>query len=483
MLKRSLLRVTFLVLIPAVALLFVVERYWPDVARRFGLLDQRGAPYPVPPLLARTLLGVAIALILLSFVGHFLSPERAIRRGRPPMPDLLRALIRYGVFLVAFAVILKTVWGEEVTPLIGALGIGGIVLGLALQETLSNFFAGLSLLAEKPFAPGDWIRIGDRLEGQVEHVTWRATKIRTRDNDYQIFPNSMVAKEVIVNFRQPEVVHAIRLSIGTSYNDAPDKVKRVLLEILAGVPGVLAEPRPTVYLKSYADFSINYEVKCFIEDYVGRPAIEDRIMHRIWYAFRRTGIEIPFPIQTSYEYKMPVDAAAKKTVDRAAVIAAVPVFAHLTDEERGRLAAEASILDFGTGEAIVRQGESGDSVFVIVSGSANIALRGDDGSERTVATFGPGDFFGEMALLTGEPRVASAYADGDVVACRVSKSALLPVLQSNPQAAEKMAEVAAMRKQGLDKLRAEAAASAPRMADMHREARSILGKIRAFFRL
>jgi small-conductance mechanosensitive channel/CRP-like cAMP-binding protein len=470
MLRRSLLKVTFLALIPSIAILIIIEEYW--------------KPHPVAPLIARTFFGVAIALLFLSFVGHFLSPERAIKTGRTPMPDLLRDLIRYGVFLLAFAVILKAVWGEEVAPLIGALGIGGIVLGLALQETLSNFFAGLSLLAEKPFAPGDWIRIGDRQEGQVEHVTWRATKIRTRDNDYQIFPNSVVAKDVIVNFRQPEVVHAIRLTIGASYKDAPDKVKSTLREILGSVQGVLLEPKPIIYLKSYGDFSINYEIKCYIEDYVNRPVIEDRVMHRIWYAFRRAGIEIPFPTQTSYEYKMPSEpGAAESTIDLKAVLAGVSVFAHLSEEELQRLASGATLLDFGTGEAIVRQGQPGDSLYVVVSGAVRVALKGADGVERTVATFGPEDFFGEMALLTGEARTATAYAEGGaVVLCRVPKAALLPVLQSHPEAAEKMAEVVARRKEELEKLRAEAA-SAPRTMEVQRETRSILGKIKAFFRL
>jgi len=206
------------------------------------------------------------------------------------MPALLRDLIRYGVFTLLVALILRALWGDRVTPLIGALGIGGVVLGFALQETLSNFFAGLAILADQPFAQGDWVQVGSNPEGKVEHITWRATKIRTRNNDYLIIPNSVVAKDTIRNFELLARLQAIRLDIGTSYKDPPDKVKRTLLAVVDSVPAVLKEPRPIVYLKAYADFSINYQIKCFIDDYDRRPLVEDEIMNRIWYAFRRADI-------------------------------------------------------------------------------------------------------------------------------------------------------------------------------------------------
>jgi hypothetical protein len=187
--------------------------------------------------------------------------------------------------------------------------------------------------------------------------------------------------------------------VGASYKDAPDKVKSVLRDVVLAVPGVIQEPRPIIYLKSYGDFSINYEIKCYIEDYVNRPVIEDRIMHRIWYAFRRAGIEIPFPTQTSYEYKMPSEPdAAAGPIDLKAVLGGVSVFEHLSEEERGHLAERASLLDFGTGEAIVRQGEPGDSLYVVVSGAVRVALR-ERRRRGADSTFGPRTL--EMALLTG----------------------------------------------------------------------------------
>lgn len=485
--RRQLLKGLLVYLLPAAALLAVVQVYWPRFAGWLesywsGAVDDQGLPNPIPEKIAWSVFALALTVVFVQFVGGLYSPERARRRGRPEMPALLRDLIRYGLFVLSFAIVLKWIWGDEVAPIIGALGVGGIVLGFALQETLSNFFAGLALLAEKPFVHGDWIQIGERAEGQVEHITWRATKIRTRENDYEIFPNSMVAKEVIVNFRQPTLAHAVRLHVGTSYNDPPDEVKRTLMEVLSSVPEVLKEPPPQVLLKSYADFAINYEIKCFILDYDRRPAIEDRVMSRIWYTFRRRGIEIPFPIRTVYAHQMPAPVEAPKEQSGAQkLLASLAIFQVFSEDEITKLARRARVVVFGRDEQVIRQGESGDSLYGIISGSARVAVTVDGGTERKVATLGGGDVFGEMSLLTGEPRSANVYADDLLMVCRVSKDDLLPLLKANPGAAERIAEVVAGRRQEMDRVKAEA--SAERQPPPVQEQKGLVQRIRRFFGL
>ncbi|MBI4602962.1 MAG: mechanosensitive ion channel, partial [Planctomycetes bacterium] len=488
-LTRSLVKIAAFCIIPSLA--FLAATYLDGLAARLAL-DRISITDPALRNLAITCLLISLSLVGIALVGHLLSPELARRRGKPEPPALLRDLVRYGLFILLVAIILRLVWGEDVTPILGALGVGGVVLGFALQETLSNFFAGLALLLEKPFAPGDWIRIGDKAEGSVEHITWRATKIRTRDADYLIFPNSVVAKEVIANFRQPTRVHAIRLGVGTSYEDAPDLVKRTLLEVLATVPDVLRDPPPVVYLREYGSSSINYEVKCTIEDYERRPVIEDQIMDRIWYAFRRAGIEIPFPIQTVFEYRMAPESRPRKgLVDVERVLAGVPLFAAFGREELARLAAAARVASYGLGEPVLRQGDPGDTLFAIAAGSARVAVLGEgdrdrggsDRGEKTVATLSAGEVFGEMSLLTGDPRTASVYADRALVLVAVSRDALLPLLTENPAAAEKMAEVVTLRKQGLDRVQAEAALDPGRRAEVQTAKASLAGRIRRFFRL
>lgn len=487
--NRPIARIFFFLFLPSAALLFLARQYgddfWPRIVDDYfpGLKGADGTYVDLPWKIALTAFLLTGSFLLVSVATAFLAARRAHREGSREMPALLRDLIRYGVFTLLVAIILRALWGDRVTPLIGALGIGGVVLGFALQETLSNFFAGLALLADQPFAQGDWVQVGANPEGKVEHITWRATKIRTRNNDYLIIPNSVVAKDTIRNFELLARLQAIRLDIGTSYKDPPDKVKRTLLAVVDSVPAVLKEPRPVVYLKAYADFSINYQIKCFIDDYDRRPLIEDEIMNRIWYAFRRADIEIPFPIRTVHMHQVSEKAEGREArVDVEGILRRVPIFEPLSHEERAILAGNATVLFFGGGEPIIRQGDPGDGMYVIASGHASVVLRTEAGEERAVARLSPGDFFGEMSLLTGDPRTATVRAEGWLTLISVTKEAVLPVLQANPAVAERIAEIVTIRREGMQREEA-AARETSRQKGTAVGAKTLLHRIRKFFAL
>ncbi|MFN0060872.1 MAG: cyclic nucleotide-binding domain-containing protein [Planctomycetota bacterium] len=489
--NRKLIKVVLLVVAPAGVLLFLTIRYWAEFAGRLGawtfqVVDGQPVPSPAVPKIAWTIFALALAIALLQILTHWLSTERARLRGRTEMPALLRDLIRYSVLVFCVALALKAIWGEDVSPLIGALGVGGVVLGFALQETLSNFFAGLALIAEKPFVQGDWVQIGSTAEGRIEQMTWRATKIRTRREDLAIFPNSVVTKEIIVNFLKPTRVHALNLPVSASYNDAPDHVKQTLLELLAQVPGVLKSPAPVIYLTGYGDSAINYAIKCYIDDYDKRSAIEDQILSRVWYAFRRNAIEIPFPIQTVYQHNIAerVDLGESAPVLPLTLLGRTAIFAPLNPQELARLASACRLQEFGSNEPVIRQGEPGDSMFIIVSGLARVAVRRDDANstETTVAELGGGGVFGEMSLLTGEPRSATVYATTQLRVLLVPKDALAPLLAASPNAAERLAEVVTQRRsQSVAATTTEATQVGAAAAV--RDSSNVLKMIRRFFRI
>jgi small-conductance mechanosensitive channel/CRP-like cAMP-binding protein len=467
---------------PALIYLLIVITFW------------RPASDTTPLKIAKTALAAAAVVLGMGILNLFLAPPVLRRWLGRDVPGLLIDVVRYLLIVVAVAIVLQTVWKEDVTPLIGALGVGGIVIGLALQETLSNFFGGLAILAERPFSIGDWIRVGEGREGQVEHVTWRAVKIRTTDNEYIIYPNSMVAKEKVVNFNLPTRVQARRVTIGAGYGNPPDQVKRAIRQVLADVPGVLTEPAPSIFTVSYGDFAINYEIKFFIEDFAAHRAIEDAVMSRLWYAFRRQGIDIPFPIRHLYHHQAEeapaagdgrpgqADRVAAGLADIERALAAVPILAELSSEERQALSRDALLHDYGGGERVIRQGEPGEALYAIAAGAARVAVRGENGGEHEVALLQSGDVFGEMSLLTGEPRSATVYSQGELRVVEVRKAALAPLLVANPGLAARMAEVVVLRREGLDRAR-ETALAAARRSEVNAEARALLGRIRTFFGL
>jgi small-conductance mechanosensitive channel/CRP-like cAMP-binding protein len=393
-----------------------------------------------------TLLWIAVIHVALSFLNHgfFLRRDGA---DQTRIPKLFLDILRGFLVLVGACIVLASVWGYDLGSLFTALGVTSIVLGLALQNTLDNVMAGIALLFERPFSVGDWIAVGDKT-GQVVEVNWRSVRVRTRNNDFLIIPNSVLGKEILVNHSRPTRVHGEDLMLGFSYDDPPNKVKRVLLKAALATRGVLAEPAPRVRTKAYAAYSIDYQVKMFIDDQLRLNDILDEFMTQVWYAARRNGLTIPFPTQTSYEYHLPVPQRQTSVSPRSA-LAGVPFFVPMSPDELDGLANDTIVLNYGRGEPVVRQGEAGDALFIVREGTALVTIADGQGGEREVARLGRGEFFGEMALLTGEPRTASVTAADDLEVIVIHKDALRGILERRPGLAQEMAEIVEARRQGL----------------------------------
>jgi small-conductance mechanosensitive channel/CRP-like cAMP-binding protein len=358
--------------------------------------------------------------------------------------------------------------------------VGALIIGLALQDTLSNLFAGLGLQIEKPFFVGDWVRIA-QLEGRVMEVTWRATKIRTKSGNYYIVPNTSIAKDTIVNFTHPSRVLRIDKRIGFGYDAHPNQVKQVVLETLKGIPDVLRDPEPDVHLLDYSDFSIQYNCRFWINDFGRREQILDTFATRLYYRLEREGLHIPFPIR---DVRIREGREAERQVadvhqQHLQFIEQIDLFEPLSSEEKEEVARRLHDLTYASGEWIIRQGDPGDSMFFIRSGEIRIIVE-EDGVVQQIARLSPGQYFGEMALLTGEDRSATAVAGGDVRLLELRKGAFSGILLENPKIAEEISRVLAERKQDLDERRAEMATPHGPQGKLQE---SILARIRNFFHL
>ncbi|MBW3660180.1 MAG: mechanosensitive ion channel family protein [Gemmatimonadetes bacterium] len=435
--------------------------------------------HPLRQYLGVTLLLVGLLAALLAVTLVFVD-FLLVDRLDVEIPNILRDVTIVVLFFAGSLIVLNERTDLNTTSLFTTAGVVSIVIGLALQDTLGNVFSGLALQTERSFNVGDWVRFGDR-EGVVMDISWRATKLRTRSNDLVIIPNSVISKDVLVNFSTPSRVHAEIARVGASYRHPPADVIAALEEAADQTPGILKAPRPDVRTTEYGDFAILYEIKYWIRDYAELEEIADSYMTRVWYSFDRRGIEIPFPIRNVYmrEVTPEVERAEAEADDERIFehLRRAPLFDALSDEEARALAARVRVERFYEGETLVRQGRPGDSMYIIDVGRVEVVVSSDGRSER-IAELGPTGFIGEMALMTGADRTATVVALEPVHCFVIDRDALRETLEANPTIAEEMSETLAERQAELERTRAALDEAARATGE---DKHQILSRIRAFF--
>lgn len=324
------------------------------------------------------------------------------------------------------------------------------IMGFALQETLGNAFAGIAIQIEKPFRVGQWISAGDHV-GRVVEVTWRATKILTKTGNLTIVPNSQMAAHAIQNYSEPSAPTGIEIEVGADYRTPPNDVRDAMMTAMRQAKPVLASPPPDTLLSEFGASAIVYQARFWIDDFSQDARAKDAVRTAAYYEFRRRGIDIPWPIQIEYaRQEQPADTPERRLRFKHA-IAAVPVLAGLPEDAHNDLAAAALERLFADGEVVVREGDSGESMFIVTRGRVAVTV-GSEG--REVAVTQAGGYFGEMSLLTGAARTATVVARGDCTVLEIGADAFRGFVQSRPEVIDQLAAAAARPRQELDQARA-----------------------------
>jgi hypothetical protein len=272
-------------------------------------------------------------------------------------------------------------------------------------------------------------------EGQVVQMNWRTLTLHTRDNHNLIVPNSNIARQEISNYSRPTPLQLIHATIGIAYRHPPSLVKETLTRAVAAAAGLQRDPPPEVLIKAFGDSAVQYDVRFWITDYAHLPQLTDSVLSHIWYGLKRAGIEIPFPTHDVFVRTLPEDHEArlqeKLRGEVMAELRSLPLFKPLNDSQIAQLTQSAKLQRFAAGETLVRQGDQGESLYTIKSGRVRVEARGANGQVGALATLGPNDFFGEMSLLTGEPRSASVIAETETEVVLVDKADFAAVLQTD----------------------------------------------------
>ncbi len=387
------------------------------------------------------------------------------------LPDRFPTIVQDSIVISLFAIAATLILQDRI---FATTAVGAVVIGFALQDTLGNLFAGLAVQIEKPFRVGQWVNIAGK-DGMVTEVTWRATKIRTKAGNFVIVPNSALARDTITNYSEPTDETLIEVEIGASYDAAPNDVKRVILEAIKDGPLILTTRSPEILLADFASSSITYRVRVWTREFALDEVIRDHVRTAIYYAFQRAGIVIPFPIQVELS-KDDVAARVLDPVLAEATLRSVSIFSALSDEQRGELAQIMRVCLYAAHEMVVRRGEPGSSMFIVARGAVSVTL---EAGAAEVARLGPGDFFGEMSLLTGEPRSATVAAVSDAELLEITAESFRRFVLANPALVDQIGAKVSSRSAELHQHRAAGAASAA----APETAQTFLGRVRRFLRV
>ena len=221
-----------------------------------------------------------------------------------PTTGLAYGILKGTILIIGFLIILS-VLGISITPLITALGVGGLAVALALQDTLANLFAGIHILVEKSIRVGDFVKLETGQEGYVEDITWRTTRIRMLPNNMVIIPNSKLSQSIVTNYYLPEKRMALLIPVSVSYSSDPEMVEKILVEeakkAIGEIPGLLGDPEPFVrFIPGFGDSSLDFTLICQVQEFVDQYLAQHELRKRIFRRFQEEGIEIPFPHRTVY---------------------------------------------------------------------------------------------------------------------------------------------------------------------------------------
>lgn len=430
---------------------------------------------------AGILLAVHLATQLIDLVvwEGFLAHRRHIA-----VPRLLVDLFNFAALVATALLLLNRVFEVDLSGLLVTSTVLSAVLGLALQDMLGNVIAGIALQLERPFEVGDWVKVSGQ-EGQVRQVNWRTLTLHTRDNHNILLPNANAARQDITNFSRPTPLQRQHVKVNLSYHDAPSVVKDVLKRSVMEAEGVLAAPPPEVVMHEFGDYAIHYIVYYWINDYARVIQINDAVLHRVWYGLSRAALSIPYPsqhltlTQLSDDHEAQVQERLRREVFRE--LRGLDVFSPLSDSQIESLARNSVIHRYSASEVLVRQGEAGDSLFTIKSGTVRVDVRDDKGRITTVDTIEADGFFGEMSLLTGEPRSASIIAETETEVVVVDKAAFAEVLKNDSNLPDALSRELNQRMQNAV-VRASIRDTAVRAKPMDQQT-ALIKRIRGFFKL
>jgi small-conductance mechanosensitive channel/CRP-like cAMP-binding protein len=402
-------------------------------------------------------------------------------------PRLLSDVTGAVVYLIAITGIVGVVFQQPITGFWATSGVVGLVIGLALRNVILDVFIGLAVNVDRPYHLGDFIMLQTGQVGRVVEINWRTTRVETNEGNTIIVPNSRIGDMVVTNFSKPNTCAEFELLFSLDFSVPSDRVLRVLTAAAMAVTGngILEdeEHEPKARIKAISHEGVEYKLKYWVDcAKVGPGKARHRVLESVLDGFHQAGLAPSQPKQDLFYAPMPNrQLDTRSLADRMELLSRIELFSTLEQSDLETLALDLNQLYIDSGQKVITQGEPGDSMFIVIEGLLHVLIDFQGAGQQTrVGHVRAGEFFGEMSMLTGEPRTATVAAATDTLIYQITKADMDTIFLQRPELAEHMSHVVAKRKLANDAayLRATAVEKEQQQATL---ARQILHRIRTFF--
>lgn len=385
------------------------------------------------------------AWLINRLIGVFIWDRLAANK--KAVPKLLKDLVTVVIFFITIVFIISMVFEQPVTGIWATSGIIGIILGFALQSIILDAFTGTAINVDRPYKIGDWIRVhGNRssridIYGCVLEISWRTTRIMTRENNQVVIPNRRLGEVMVTNYMRPSLPSRLSLTFVLEYAIPPERAIRVLSAATKAVLGknnLLEEPEPKIMVHDTKSYGIEYLIWFWIKgDTAPEPArhlvarsIIEHLQHAEFFTDSPTR-----HLEDSVEY-------------RVKLLKGISLFSPLDTEELNQLAIYLQQVFYKASDIVVKEGEPGDTMFIVAEGMLNIYNDVDDTDDQKfkIAQIFAGQFFGEISLFTGQARAATVVAETDTILYEISKYDIFPLLRKKPELVEAFSKIVAERR-------------------------------------
>ncbi|HHB92101.1 MAG TPA: mechanosensitive ion channel [Thioploca sp.] len=370
-------------------------------------------------------------------------------RTNQPVPTVVRIFIAFIVYMLAFFGIVAFVYDQALTSLLATSGVIAMIIGLAIQINISNIFSGIVINVERPFRVNDGIKIqlGKVFhEGRVVDITWRTTRLLTDEGYVLSIPNSVASEAVIHNYNYTEELCQSSINIRIDYAHPPERVEKILLDATLSTDDVLKEPPPTCRFKKFIDWAGEYTILFYVNDYGKKTSCNGAVFKRVWIHLNRAGIVPPIVRQEVQTFQGIKSRSLDEASKPIALLHEMDIFLPFSEEIKTYLSKRMRQHRFSEGETVVKQGDDGNSLFVIVEGVVVVQVTLEADKVIDVARLGAGNFFGEMALFTGQKRTATILTMTETILLEIIKDDIVPLISEQPEVAKLISKVLTQRK-------------------------------------